>query len=455
MTADDAQPTNITNDSSEAVSDIGPALRRATAETAFDELFRACRVAITELEQAIEVYRMLVEATPAAFRPRLGQALVNLAGIVMATGQAERAHRLLVDGVEVWRAAAAEHPQHAVHLAESLAGLVRVLTTMARHDQALAAAQQAVGAWRTAAEASPPRDVDLAKSLLTLSSCLARVGQHADALAAGQEAVSIARRGAGDGRPAPDHFVVTQALLAVAERLESLGRYGEAATAARQAVENQQNPPQGPAADDPAVMAALLSTQGRILMRAGEHTEALGASATAVQIFRQLAANHREAYELNLAKALVNMSLAAAHLDDRPGALGGSDEAVTILRRLADVEPGRFEPDLAVALQAYVDVRGTVLVTTEDLVDAVRALAELTTLYERLNQLDDVRFGAEARAARRHAAGFMQALAGDPRHQPVLGSPEAEQLRRMIASLGPRTTPTANNMARPAEPGPP
>ncbi|MCY1144147.1 hypothetical protein OWR29_39660 [Actinoplanes sp. Pm04-4] len=131
------------------------------------DLRRGCEVAVEELEQAIALYRQLARAQP-AFRLRLGTALVNTAGIVLALGDAARAEAMIADAVAVL----SEEPVQPYALAQAESALTSVLSFTGQADRAAAASASAVATWRTAAELNPDHQVSLAREL-TRSGALA------------------------------------------------------------------------------------------------------------------------------------------------------------------------------------------------------------------------------------------------------------------------------------------
>ncbi|HEU0087213.1 MAG TPA: tetratricopeptide repeat protein, partial [Pseudonocardiaceae bacterium] len=104
------------------------------------------------------------------------------------------------------------------------------------------------------------------------------------------------------------------------------------------------------ATNDPADHARLNFALGYRLTNAGRREEALAATSKAVEVYRRLAGVNPGAFEPDLALALNNLGAMLSNLGRREEALEATSEAVEVYRRLAGVNPGAFEPDLALAL---------------------------------------------------------------------------------------------------------
>ncbi|MCU1358021.1 MAG: repeat-containing protein [Acidimicrobiales bacterium] len=239
--------------------------------------------ALAAAEEAVAIYRVLVEVNPAAYTPALAPSLNNLSNRLNTAGRREEALVASEEAVGVYRVLAEANPAaYTPALAMSLNNLSNHLDTGGRREEALAAIEEAVAVYRVLVEANPAAYTpDLAVSLNNRSNHLDTAGRRAEALAASEEAVTIRR-------------VLVEA---------------------------------NPAAYTPDLASSLNNLSNR-LDTAGRREEALAASEEAVAIYRVLVEANPAAYTPALASSLNNL---AKHLDG----LGRNDEA-GILRNESD-----------------------------------------------------------------------------------------------------------------------
>jgi tetratricopeptide (TPR) repeat protein len=187
--------------------------------------------ALAAAEEAVGVYRRLVERNPAAYEPDLAGALNNLGICLSGLGRREEALAATEQAVGVYRRLVERNPAaYEPDLAGSLNNLGIRLSGLGRREEALAATQEAVEIRRRLVERNPAAyEPDLAHALWGFA--WVRVGAEAqldEALVAAQESVQRYQRLA---RAVPAAF--TDDLLAVrgtlANVLDLLGRRGEAA----------------------------------------------------------------------------------------------------------------------------------------------------------------------------------------------------------------------------------
>jgi len=150
------------------------------------DLRRGCEVAVEELEQAIALYRQIARVQP-VFRLRLGTALVNTAGIVLALGDSARAEAMIGEAVAVLR----EDPVQPYALAQAESALASVLAVTGQTDRAAAASASAVATWRAAAAVDPDHQVPLARELTRGGALAMNRDDGPAALCASAEAVGL------------------------------------------------------------------------------------------------------------------------------------------------------------------------------------------------------------------------------------------------------------------------
>ena len=151
--------------------------------------------ALVAAREAVELYRGLAEASPAAYTPDLAMSLSNLANRLSAVGDRDGALGAAREAVRLRRALAEVSPAaYTPRLAGSLNNLANCLSAVGHWKGALGAAREAVELYRGLAEVSPAAYTpDLATSLNNLAAFLSGVGDREGALGAAREAVRLRR----------------------------------------------------------------------------------------------------------------------------------------------------------------------------------------------------------------------------------------------------------------------
>jgi tetratricopeptide (TPR) repeat protein len=311
-------------------------------------------------ENAVRIYRQLVQMRPETFLPNLAASLDTLAFRLSDLGRGEDALARAEDAVRIYRQLAQQSPDaFATDLATSLNNLGIRFSELGRFEEALAQAEEAVRIHRQLAQQGPDAFLpDLAMSLNNLAIRLSDLGRREEALAQAEEAVRLYRRGT---QQRPGEFLpdLAMSLNSLATMLRDLGRREEA------------------------------------LVRAEE----------AVRVYRQIAQRRPDAFLPDLAGTLNNLAVILSGLGRREEALVQAEEAVRICRELAQQRPAAFLPDLAQALAVF----GTIIAerrpgeALEPLAEAFRLLiplfSELPMAHGRLMQtISGVYLGA-AKAA--------------------------------------------------------
>jgi tetratricopeptide (TPR) repeat protein len=331
--------------------------------------------------EAVDVYRRLAAANPAAFEPNLATSLNNIGNMLSELGRREEALAATLEAVEVRRRLAAANPAaFEPNLATSLNNLGNVLSELGRREEALAATLEAVEVNRRLAAANPAAfEPDLAMSLNNLGLMLSGLGRREEALAATLEAVEVYERLAA-ANPAAFESDLAGSLNNLGLMLSELGRREEALAATLEAVEvNRRLAAANPAAFEPN-LATSLNNLGADLSGLGRREEALTATLEAVEVNRRLAAANPAAFEPDLAGSLNNLGAMLSGLGRREEALTATLEAVEVRRRLAAANPAAFEPDLASSLN-NLGIRLSGLGRPEE---ALAAVAEAVDLYRKL-----------------------------------------------------------------------
>ena len=186
---------------------------------------------------AVEMFRRLSRASPAAHEPGLAGSLNNLASFQSATGDRAGALATAREAVAIDRRLAQANPAaHEPNLAGSLNNLANFQSATGDRAGALATARDAVAIYRRLAKANPAAyEPDLAASLNNLANRQSATGDRAGALATARDAVAIYRRLA-KANPAAHEPDLARSLCTLASALEAGGETPEAHLAAAEAV---------------------------------------------------------------------------------------------------------------------------------------------------------------------------------------------------------------------------
>ena len=208
------------------------------------------KAALEAAREAVELYRGLAEASPAAYAPDLAGSLNNLANCLSAVGERNEALEAAREAVRLRRALAEASPAaYAPALAGSLNNLAAFLSAVGKQDEALEAAREAVRLRRALAEASPQAYTpNLAMSLTNLANLLSAVGER-------NEALETFVEGFDCFSPA----VRARLLVARATWRDDGGEAGDVVAAAREA----------DSTDDPVLLGPVRRMIARVITDAG------------------------------------------------------------------------------------------------------------------------------------------------------------------------------------------
>ena len=140
--------------------------------------------ALEVAREAVDLYRVLAQASPAAYTPDLAGALNNLANRLSGVGRSGEALEVAREAVDLRRVLAQASPAaYTPDLARSLNNLATILSEAGRSGEALEVAQEAVDLYRELAQASPAAYTPgLAGALNNLATILSEEGQYEEAL---------------------------------------------------------------------------------------------------------------------------------------------------------------------------------------------------------------------------------------------------------------------------------
>ncbi|GAB1641460.1 hypothetical protein [Krasilnikovia sp. MM14-A1259] len=338
--------------------------------------------AVTTIEEAIALSRILAGAHPSHYRPMLGQYLLAAAGADAAAGDRATAQHRVVEAVDVLRECrrdgAAPGP-----LVPALLDLSERHAFDGRFDASLDAAREALDTCRASASEGPARDALLAACLYTLSERLAARLDHAGALHAAEECVALMRT------PAADMEGLASALRMLAFRQHAAGdnRAARAALTEAAGLYREMAAGDAPPADLPRCLKALtdlhvaaadldaalltitesvdtyrslddpllaeelasaLNALSYVQRRTGDVAGALATNLEAVAHLRQSPESRGQQTELAL--SLSNLSNRYAEIGLVRKARAAIDEAVEIYRSLGADQDAELRPSLTIAL---------------------------------------------------------------------------------------------------------
>jgi tetratricopeptide (TPR) repeat protein len=337
--------------------------------------------ALTASREAVTIYRLLAQTSPAMYEPRLARALVNLGAELSWVGQRKEALAPSEEAVDLYRRLAKLHPDTFLSsLATSSMNLGGRLAELGQRQQALGPTQESVVThWhlvqRSLARSEPvDGEPGLASALTQYGARLADVGRHDEALTFAQMSVDLYRR-LTKTNPAAHEPGFALALKELGARLGTVGRLEQALDSAQEAVTVHRHLAEAnPAAYFPE-LAGSLNHLGMSLARLGRVKEALATGQESVVIRRQLAQANPDFYGPELAGSLNNLTGILLSLGRSEEALAQGRECVEIYRLLAKAHPTRFRPLLENALAGLVRVTAKVGHTTEALALTHEALA--------------------------------------------------------------------------------
>ncbi|MFC1475368.1 tetratricopeptide repeat protein [Candidatus Zixiibacteriota bacterium] len=177
--------------------------------------------------------------------------------------------------------------------------------------------------------------------------------------------------------------------------------------------------------------ARLLANLSNRLSDAGENDQALAASQEAVDLYRQLAQANPARFYPDLALSLNNLSNRLRDAGENDQALAAIKEAVEIRRQLAQANPARFNPDLADSLNNL----SNRLRDAGENDQALAAIQEAVELYRQLAQANPARFNPELAQSLNNLSNRLSD-AGE-NDQALAAIQESVAIRRQLAQANP------------------
>ncbi|HMR50535.1 MAG TPA: tetratricopeptide repeat protein [Arachnia sp.] len=302
---------------------------------------------------ALAVDRAAVGATePDPAGPTRAEALHNYAARLAEVGQRNEALEPAREAVNLYRDLAEANPAAYIpDLAMSLNTYAIRLAEVGQRNEALHPTQEAVNLYRDLAKTNQAAYTpDLAASLNNYANILAEVGQRNEAIHPAREAVNLCRVLA-DANPAAYSPGLAMSLNNYAVRLAEVGQRDEALHPAEEAVNLYRDlADANPAAYNPD-LAGSLNNYAIRLAEVEQRDEALDPAEEAVNLYRDLAETNPAAYTPDLATSLNNYALSLAAVGQRNEALDPAEEAVNLRRVLAEANPAAYAHRLVWSLE--------------------------------------------------------------------------------------------------------
>lgn len=388
--------------------------------------------ALTSSQEAVAIYRRLVQSNPVTYEANLAMSLNNLASYLSGTGDRAGALAPSLESVGICRRLVQANPgAYEPDLAMSLTNLATQLSVNGDRAGAQASAQEAVAIYRHLVQANPVTyEPLLAASLNNLTNRLSGVGDRAGAFALAKEAVAILRRLA-HANPAAYELSLAGCLTNLAIRLIETGdRVGALALSQEAVMIYRRLAQANPTPFEPS-LATNLNNLANILGETGDRVGALAHAQEAVNIYRRLARANPAAYEPNLAAGLINLTNRLSETGNKAGALAMGQEAVTIYRRLARANSAAYEPNLAGSLNNL----GTILSESGDRASALRTAQEAVAIHRRLTQANPAAYEPDLAGSLNNLANRLSET--EDCSEALAPAQEAVAIRRRLVEVNP------------------
>jgi tetratricopeptide (TPR) repeat protein len=253
-------------------------------------------------EEALKIYRQLVQENPDTYSPNVALTLNNLANLDRDQNRPEAARKGYEEALKIYRQLVQKHPNiYLSYLAVTLNNLANLDRDQNRPEVARNGYEGALNIRRELAKNNP--DTYLPKVALTLN--------------------NLARLDRNQNRPEA-----------------ARGGYEEALKIYRQLVKNNPDTYLPDLAMTLNSLANLDRDQDRVEAARSEYQEAL-------KIRRELAKNNPDTYLPNVASTLNSLANLDADQNRVEAARKGFEEALDIYRRFAERNPERFQSDVA------------------------------------------------------------------------------------------------------------
>lgn len=297
--------------------------------------------AVAAAREAVALRRTLVRALPRSLRGTHGHhhglavALRGLGESLACAGRHAEAARTLRRAAALLRALAQRDARCVADQVRAQMSAAQQLAWVGRHAEALDLSGDAADRLRDLSRAPGDWSPLAAHAYGTLASVLSQCGRTEQAVDTAQECVTRYRALAGG--PAGGHYQgeLGIALLRLAASLKGAGRLREALTAAEDARGVLAFAATLSYAGFAPHLAKCLSERAECLVLCRQFTAALGSSARAVDMYRELARSLPDVFEPGLVEALGVRSTVLHRASRQEAALDAAVEATALARRIA------------------------------------------------------------------------------------------------------------------------
>ena len=383
--------------------------------------------------KALETFRRLAKANPAAYDLDVAMTLNNLGNLHYKTNDYAHAAEKFAEALEIFRQQSATHPTYEPLVADTLNNLGNCHMEINDYAQA---AEEYVEAWEIyhRLDAAYPTAYDpyVATTLDNMGKLCRKMDGPAPATAEKlTEFLKIYRR-LSTADPAAYEPKVAQTLnklgtchMETNEYVQAAEEYVEAWKIYRRLAKAN------PTAYEPYV-AQTLDNMGILRRMMDGYAPATAEKLTEfLKIYRRLSTADPAAYEPDVAETLFNLGNLHYYTNDYAHAAEEIAEALEILRRLAKANPAAYEPDLADTLNNL----GSLHCYTNDHAHAAEEYDEALVIYRRLAN-------ANPAAYEPHVAGTLNNLAvlhnwTNDYAQAAEEFAEALEIRRRLAKANP------------------
>ncbi|MFC8045334.1 hypothetical protein [Nocardia sp. NPDC057353] len=307
-------------------------------------------------------------------RTLLAYSLNELANRLLPLGPSTEALAAAAEAFQIRSELAIEQPARCPAALESLNLVQLALGLLGRWEQGLAVVDHALATYRLMPFALQVENMDaIAMVVNNRAQRLLNVGRWAEAADAARAAVAL-HLTLDEGKPGRARNDLAMSLLNLAEALGARCLFASALGPAEASVQIRRDA----AEEDPdAVLPQLrlsLVTLSNIQANLGYSARAREASTEALHISRRLDTEGSPATRQMLVRALSNHAVRLGEDDMQHEALGTIEEAVRLCRELHALDPALYLPDMAMCLHNRAVRLGTVGRLEERLADSSAAL---------------------------------------------------------------------------------
>ncbi len=310
--------------------------------------------AVAAAVESVRILRSLAREDAQRYQAELAGALNNLGIHRRMTGQFSQAAAALEEALSTHRQSAYTDPdRYLADLASTQENLAAVYGDMGLASRALTAAEEALHFRRELYEADPHRyRLQLVSTLNSASAQYGALERHQEAAARAEEAVGLLRTSDRQNRSAKE--LLAAALNNLALSHVRLDRVQDARPPAEEALEIYESIALPGSHWDQGEIARTLLNLSLIYSLADRDNDAARSADRAVAIYRRLADSDlpTRRYTDAHANALIALSMRQTSSGDFSAATAAANEALSIYRGLAGVDPDRYRPRAAAALEA-------------------------------------------------------------------------------------------------------